>query len=75
MGRYALRTHLIENPDIALYYKGKEGTTALDVVVSFSIEDAHVMDSPEACRTRLDLNADADLLQGNGYSQFEMVQL
>ena len=55
--------------------KGKEGTTVLDVIISFSIEDTLVMDSPEACRMLHDLNADKDLLLRNGYSQFEIKRL
>ena len=67
-------TKLMENPDIVLYYKGKEGDTALDVVVAFSPDQACHMDEESAAILCRQLNSDKVLLHEHGYTEFEIIQ-
>ena len=69
-----LMTKLMENPDIVLYYKGKEGGTALDVAVTFSPDEAHQMDEESAAIPCRQLNSDKVLLHEHGYTEFEIIQ-
>lgn len=69
-----LMTRLMENPDIVLYYKGKEGDTALDVAVAFSPDDACQMDEESAATLCRQLNSDKVLLHEHGYTEFEIIQ-
>lgn len=69
-----LITRLMESPDIVLYYKGKDGETALDVVVAFSPDNARQMDEDSAAILCRQLNSDKVLLHEHGYTEFEIIQ-
>lgn len=69
-----LMARLMENPDIVLYYKGKEGGTALDVAVAFSSDEAHQMDEEPAAILCRQLNSDKVLLHEHGYTEFEIIK-
>ena len=69
-----LMTRLMENPDIVLYYKGKESGTALDVAVTFRPDEAHQMDEESAAILCHQLNSDKVLLHEHGYTEFEIIQ-
>ena len=69
-----LMTRLKESPDIVLYYKGKEGDTALDVVVAFSLGEARHMDEESAAILCRQLNNHKVLLHEHGYTEFEIIQ-
>jgi len=75
MEQFVLKTHLEENPDVVLYYKGIEGSSALDVAVAFSIDDALAMSAAAANRLCRELNKDKELLHSHGYAAFEVVSL
>jgi len=64
----------MESPDIVLYYKGKDGETALDVVVAFSPDNARQMDEDSAAILCRQLNSDKVLLHEHGYTEFEIIQ-
>ena len=64
----------MENPEIVLYYKGKEGETALDAAVAFCPDEARQMDKETAAILCLQLNSDKVLLQEHGYTEFEIIQ-
>ena len=69
-----LMTRLMESTDIVLYYTGKEGGTALDVVVAFRPDEAHQMDEESAAILCRQLNSDKVLLQEHGYTEFEIIE-
>ena len=79
MEGYCLRTHLIEKPNICLYYKGMEENNscpdALNVVVAFTPAEALVFDEEAAKSLCLRLNRDSDVLKANGYGEFELIRL
>lgn len=74
---YLLRTHLIENPSVFLYYKGMEDDAnipdALNVAVAFTPAEALVFDEDAAKYLCQRLNRDSETLQANGYGEFEIV--
>ena len=57
-----------------LYYKGKEGETALDIAVAFSPDEAHQMDEDSAANLCRQLNSDKVLLHEHGYTEFEIIK-
>lgn len=75
MGRYVIKTHLIDKPEITFYYKGtaNEGgvTFAMNTIVGFDISDAKVFkDKEDAAQLCDKLNEDRDGLLKNGYGIF-----
>lgn len=69
-----LMIRLMEEPNIVLYYKGKEGDTALDVAVAFSSDQACHLDEESAAILCRQLNSDKVLLHEHGYTEFEIIQ-
>ena len=76
MDGYCLRTHLIEKPSVYLYYKGMEDDAtcpdALNVVVAFTPAEALVFDEDSAKKWCQRLNRDSEILNANGYGEFEI---
>ena len=76
MEGYCLRTHLIEDLSVFLYYKGMEDDSAspdaLNVVVAFTPAEALVFDEDAALRICMRLNEDREVLKANGYGEFEI---
>ena len=75
MGRYVIKTHLIDKPEITFYYKGtadEEGVSfAMNTIVGFDISDAMVFhDKEDAARLCERLNEDKEGLLKNGYEVF-----
>lgn len=75
MGRYVIKTHLIDKPEITFYYKGtanEEGVSfAMNTIVGFDISDAIVFyDKEDAARLCERLNEDKEGLLKNGYEVF-----
>ena len=77
MGKYVLRTRLVDDPGVEFYYKGTDKETdvsfALNTIVAFVKSDALEMDKEEAYRLCDLLNADMELLRSTGYEAFEVV--
>ena len=78
MEGYCLRTHLIEKPNVFLYYKGMEDDVicpdALNVVVAFTPEEALMLDEVAAKNLCQRLNEDREILMANGYGEFEIIR-
>ena len=78
MEGYCLRTHLIEKPSVYLYYKGIEDNDAipnvLNVIVAFTSAEAFVFDEDVARTLCQQLNEDREILQSNGYAEFEIIR-
>lgn len=78
MEGYCLRTHLIEKPSVYLYYKGMEDNDAipnvLNVIVAFTSAEAFVFDEDVAMTLCQQLNEDREILQSNGYAEFEIIR-
>ena len=78
MEGFCLRTHLIEKPSVYLYYKGMEDVAtcpdALNVVVAFTPVEALVFDEDVARTLCQQLNEDREILQANGYGEFEITR-
>ena len=78
MEGYCLRTHLIENPSICLYYKGMEDNDAipnvLNVVVAFTSAEALLLDEDSANSLCQRLNRDSEILKANGSGVFEIIR-
>ena len=77
MGRYVIKTHLIDKPEITFYYKGtanEEGVSfAMNTIVGFDISDAIVFyDKEDAIQLCDKLNKDRKVLLKYGYEPFEM---
>ncbi|MBQ3364065.1 MAG: hypothetical protein IJG42_08975 [Muribaculaceae bacterium] len=77
MGRYVIKTHLIDKPEITFYYKGtanEEGVSfAMNTIVGFDISDAMVFyDKEDAVQLCDKLNKDRKVLLKYGYEPFEM---
>ena len=76
MEGYCLRTHLIEDLSVFLYYKGMEDDSAspdaLNVVVAFTPAEALVFDEDDAKKLCQRLNKDSEILKANGYGEFEI---
>ena len=75
MEGYVITTHLIDKPEITLYYKGtahEEGVSfAMNTIVGFDISDAMVFkDKEDAARLCDKLNEDSEGLLKNGYVMF-----
>lgn len=75
MGRYVIKTHLIDKPEITIYYKGtadEDGVSfAMNTIVGFDISDAMVFyDKEEAIQLCEKLNEDGEILFMNGYEPF-----
>lgn len=77
MEGYCLRTHLIEDLSVFLYYKGMEDDSAspdaLNVVVAFTPAEALVFDEDDAKKLCQRLNKDSEILKANGYGEFEVI--
>ena len=78
MEGYYLRTHLIEKPSVYLYYKGMEDDAtspdALNVVVAFIPAAALLLDEDAAKNLCQRLNRDSEILNANGYGEFEIIR-
>ena len=78
MEGFCLRTHLIEKSSVYLYYKGMEDydaiPDALNVVVVFTPVEALVFDEDVARTLCQQLNEDREILQANGYGEFEITR-
>ena len=77
---YLLRTHLLDNPDVSFYYKGRareEGATfALNTIVGFEPSDALQFDDKKtAIALCKKLNLDTSSLARLGYSVFETISI
>jgi len=77
MGRYVIKTHLIDKPEITFYYKGtanEEGVSfAMNTIVGFDISDAIVFyDKEDAIQLCEKLNEDRDSLLEYGFEVFEL---
>ena len=77
MGRYVIKTHLIDKPEITFYYKGtanEEGVSfAMNTIVVFDISDAIVFyDKEDAIQLCEKLNEDRDSLLEYGFEVFEL---
>ena len=75
---YLLRTHLLENPDVVFYYKGKareKGVPfALNTIVAFEPSDAFVFENEQTVASLCNrLNQDKQSLSANGYSEFAII--
>lgn len=79
MEGHCLRTRLVENAAVCLYYKGMEedgdAQSALDAEVAFSPADALIMDKESAKLLCDQLNEDKAILLANGYTAFEISPL
>ena len=77
MEGFCLRTYLIEKPSVFLYYKGIEDNKtipcALNVVVAFTPAEAVVLDEDAAKRLCQRLNDNREILQANGFGEFEVL--
>ena len=77
MEGFCLRTHLIEDLSVFLYYKGMEDDSAspdaLNVVVAFTPAEALVFDEDDAKKLCQRLNKDREILKANGYGEFEVI--
>ena len=76
MGRYCVRTRLVEKPNVCLYYKGMEDDNtvpyALNVVVGFTPSEALILEEDEAMKLCKRLNEDRGSLLAHGYTEFEI---
>lgn len=77
MGRYVIKTHPIDKPEITFYYKGtanEEGVSfAMNTIVGFDISDAIVFyDIDDAIQLCEKLNEDRDSLLEYGFEVFEL---
>ena len=74
---YILRTHLLENPNVSLYYKGiarEEGVPfALNTIVAFEPADAMMFNKQTALALCEKLNQDKSALKTASYTEFEVV--
>ena len=75
MGRYVIKTHPIDKPEITFYYKGtanEEGVSfAMNTIVGFDISDAKVFkDKEDAARLCEKLNEDREGLLKSGFETF-----
>lgn len=79
MDGYCIRTRLLENPSVCLYYKDVENDNtipfALNVVVAFVPSEALILDNKSAKNLCKRLNADKEVLLSQGYSEFEITAL
>ena len=78
MGRYCVRTRLVEKPSVCLYYIWKEDDNtvidALNVIVAFTPADARIFDEDAAIKLCKHLNEDKDSLLECGYTEFEAIK-
>ena len=78
MEGYCLRTHLIEDLSVFLYYKGMEDDSAspdaLNVVVAFTPAEALEFDEDDAKKLCQRLNRYCEILIANGYGEFEVTR-
>ena len=76
---YILRTHLLEDPEVSLYYKGiarEEGVPfALNTIVAFESADAMILNKQTAMELCKRLNQEKASLVQVGYSEFEVVTI
>ena len=77
---YILRTRLLDNPNVSLYYKGtarEEGVPfALNTIVGFEPSDALEFENELVADLLCNhLNLDKQALTANGYSEFEVCSL
>ena len=74
---YILRTRLIENPNVSLYYKGtateKGVPFALNSIAAFEPSDAKLFDKQNAIAQCNRLNQDKEALFSTGYDEFEVI--
>ena len=79
MAGYCLRTRLVENVAVCLYYKGMEvkgdTSSALEAEVAFSPADALIMDKESVKLLCDQLNEDKAILLAHGYTAFEISPL
>ena len=76
MDGYCLRTRLLENPSVCLYYKDVVNDNsipfALNVVVAFTPSGALILNKKSAKSLCSRLNADKEHLFSQGFSAFEI---
>ena len=76
---YILRTHLLENPDVAFYYKGtdrEDGVPfALNTIVAFEPADAMMFNKLTAMELCNKLNHDKIELSDDGYSEYVIIAI
>lgn len=76
---YVLRTRLLENPEVSLYYKGiarEEGVPfALNTIVAFEPADAMMFNKQTALALCEKLNQDKESLARVGYNVLEVVAI
>lgn len=77
---YILRTHLLEDPDVVFYYKGKDKEHgvpfALNTIVAFEPSSAlEFNDKKTAMELCEHLNLDKQSLAAAGYSEFELIEI
>ena len=79
MNGYCLRTRLVENPSVCLYYKGMEDDNtvsfALNVVVAFTPSDSLILDENDAKDLCKRLNEDKEVLLSHGYIEFDIIKI
>ncbi len=77
MTKFVLRTKLIENPEVVLYYKGTANTegvsVALNTIVAFDMSDALLFDKDSSKKMLNLLNAEYEILQLKGFLKFESI--
>ena len=73
MEKFVLLTKLIENPKVVFYYKGDEAAVdALSSEVAMDISEAKEFDCSTAQRICKKLNAEKEVLNRKGYTEFEL---
>ncbi len=77
MEKFVLRTKLVDNPQVVLYYKGtanREGVSlALNTIVVFDMSDAKLFDKADSDKMLKLLNTECELLKSKGFLEFESV--
>lgn len=73
MEKFVLLTKLIENPNVVFYYKGDDTMVdALNAEVAIDISEAKEFDCSTAQRICKKLNAEKEVLNRKGYTEFEL---
>ena len=73
MEKFVLLTKLIENPKVVFYYKGDVTIVdALNTEVAMDISEAREFDCSTAHRICKKLNAEKEVLNQKGYTEFEL---
>lgn len=73
MEKFVLITKLIENPKVVFYYKGDvKVVNALNTEVAMDISEAKELDYSTAQKICKNLNAEKDVLNRKGYTEFKL---